>query len=233
MLREYFCAADRTDKAIAWGGLLVIVSFSIASAYIKYSVNTWYTAFYDLLQKSGQDLIYINGTATNATAATLAESQREVVKELVTFLRIVLPYAVLSPVARWARSHWALRWRLVLMRTYMDGWDANEPPIEGASQRLHEDTQRFGKGVDSYLSVGLDATCVLAAFTPILFSLGGRVVAPHPTLQLFGKGWLFVCALASAVLGLGVAMYAGRELVGLEVANQRVEAEVRACVLME
>ena len=47
MLREFFCAADRVDRIIAWCGLVVIVANALFSAYIKYAVNAWYTKFYE------------------------------------------------------------------------------------------------------------------------------------------------------------------------------------------
>jgi len=112
------------------------------------------------------------------------------------------------------------------MKAYMAAWDANVPPIEGASQRLHEDTQRFSKGIDTYAAVLLNSACTLAAFTPILLSLGERVLSP-PLLSSFGRSWMLVSAVLSALIGLGVAMFTGRHLVELEVANQRVEAELR------
>ena len=53
------------------------------------------------------------------------------------------------------------------------------PPIEGASQRLHEDTQRFSKGLDLFLGIVLDALCTLVVFTPILFDLGAQAPPPR------------------------------------------------------
>ena len=89
-------------------------------------------------------------------------------------------------------------------------------------------------GVDSYLAVLLNSMCTLAAFTPILLSLGARIVAPSALLRMLGSTWMLACAIASAAIGLGVAMIAGRRLVSLEVDNQRVEAKLRRdCVLLE
>ena len=230
MLREFFLSGRRFDRLVAWFGLAVIIGHSIFSAYIKFAINSWYTVFYDLLQTSGQQLVQNSTLApSNATATSLAlETSREKVwQQLLSFFRIVAPAVIIHPASRWVRSHWALRWRMCLMRSYMDQWDPNTAPIEGASQRVHEDTQRFSKGIDSYLTIVLNSLCTLAAFTPILLSLGGRIVAPSSSLQLFGRAWMFASALASALIGLGVAMFAGRKLVGLEVANQCVEAELR------
>ena len=231
MLREFFAAtgrdAGRGEKLIAWLGLVVVVLNALFQAYIKSAVNSWYTGFYDLLQHSGETVLFKNSTSEAVEEAS-RKAQQEVWDQLMLFGRIVLPSVIISPSARWLRSQWAMHWRMCLMRSYMHDWDPNVPPIEGASQRLHEDTQRFAKGVDSYLSVLLNSVCTLVVFTPILFRLGGKV-APPPLIGLpsLGDGWMFFCACASAAVGLGVAMLAGRHLVDLEVANQRVEAELR------
>ena len=169
---------------------------------------------------------------TSTGSGSLADSQQQVWQQLLTFLRIVAPAIVVSPMARWLRSHWALRWRMCLMRAYMDRWDPNVPPIEGASQRLHEDTQRFAKGIDAYLAIFLNSICTLSAFSPILLSLGRRISTPVPLLRAFGGSWLLVCAAAAALLGVGMAMIAGKRLVSLEVANQRVEAKLRREAVM-
>ena len=227
MLREYFLSsADRGELVFAWFGLLVIVANSLFSAYIKFAVNRWYSGFYDLLQESGASLA-VNSTTAAMASEHFTKQRQQVWQQLMQFIQIVLPAVVISPTARWIRSNWALRWRLALMRSYTAGWDPNIPPIEGASQRLHEDTQRFANGVNSYLSVLLNSLTTLAAFTPILFSLGARVLPPYSVLRPLGQSWMFTSAAASAAVGLGVAMIAGRKLVGLEVDNQRVEADLR------
>lgn len=167
---------------------------------------------------------------TTQTGDVFAASQAKVWLEIAKFGWIVLPAMIVSPTAKWIRAKWALLWRMCLMRNYMDAWDPNVPPIEGASQRLHEDTQRFAKGLEGFLSTVLNAICVLCVFTPILLSLGGRIYAPYAFLRVLGAGWLLGCAVAAAALGLGMAMIAGRRLVDLEVENQKVEAELRTTV---
>lgn len=238
MIREFFLERRWGEVWFAWFGLLVVISQAFFSSYIKYAINTWYTGFYDLLQTSGSALLANSAVAaaaaingTNATAdhhvLTLEESRTQVWERLKEFGWIVLPAVLVSPSAKWVKSNWALRWRMALMRSYIASWDANVSPIEGASQRLHEDTQRFASGLQTFLALLLDSAMTLVVFTPILFTLGGKVAAPSASLHVLGRGWMFSVAISSAALGLGLAMVAGRRLVDLEVANQRVEAELR------
>ena len=238
MIREFFLDRRWGDVWFAWFGLLVVISQAFFSSYIKYAVNTWYTGFYDLLQTSGSALLAnstvaaaaaFNTTNTSGVhhALTLEESRTQVWERLKEFGWIVLPAVIVSPSAKWVKSNWALRWRMALMRSYISSWDANIAPIEGASQRLHEDTQRFATGLQSFLALMLDSAMTLVVFTPILFKLGGKVTAPSASLHVLGRGWMFFVATSSAAIGLGVAMVAGRRLVDLEISNQRVEAELR------
>ena len=228
MLREFFLQRRSPELLWAWFGLSVVLGQAIFSAYIKFAVNKWFSTFYDLLQTSGS--LLSNATHAEDGNAVFAESQAKVWREIVKFGWIVLPAMLVSPLAKWIRAKWALLWRMCLMRTYMDAWDPNVPPIEGASQRLHEDTQRFAKGLEGFLSTVLNAICILFVFTPILLSLGGRIYAPYAFLRVLGAGWLLGCAVAAASLGLGMAVVAGRRLVDLEVDNQKVEAELRTTV---
>ena len=97
------------------------------------------------------------------------------------------------------------------------------------SQRIHEDSYRFAKGVELCLTTVLDAIVTLAVFIPLLAKLGAKTPCPEVLnfLQALGDGWLVGMAFSSALVGLFVTLVLGHKLVGLEVANQRVEAELR------
>ena len=139
---------------------------------------------------------------------------------------------LVSPFAKLVRSFWAFHWRLALMRRYLELWDASST-VEGASQRIHEDTQRFASALQGCLAVVLDAVLTLAVFAPLLVDLGARAVAPwHDEVRVLGDGWLVVTAVVAATLGLGGAMVFGKHLVLLEFANQRVEAALRRLLVL-
>ena len=80
-----------------------------------------------------------------STPAFLAEERGKVADLLWSFVFIVSPAVVVHPVFRWVRSAWSFKWRMSLVVAYTRHWDANSDPIEGASQRLHEDTQWFAR----------------------------------------------------------------------------------------
>ena len=238
MFTEFFCGDPKTT-AIAWSGLAVVVGYSFVVATIKAQLNGFYETFYDLLGEGGAELgsgEVLSGAAAEApddAAAALAEHRRRVYDQLWAFALIIAPLVSASPACKYVRSAWAFRWRMALMKAYLAAWDTKREPIEGASQRLHEDTQRFSSGLDGCLVAVLDACFTLVVFTPILARLSVEV-APPVDLGALNCVWLWVMAFSSSLIGLAGAALFGQRLVGLEVANQRVEALLRKdLVLLE
>ena len=114
----------------------------------------------------------------------MAQYRQRVYAELWTFALIIAPLVSASPICKWIRSAWAFSWRTSLMKAYLVAWDTKQEPIEGASQRLHEDTQRFASGLQGCLVTLLDS-----AFTLVLFTLpgvlSGMKVRCSPTVAQF------------------------------------------------
>lgn len=175
-----------------------------------------YGEFYTCLQKSGGNI----GSGEDQ------ESASEVKFQLTVFCWIVAPVVVVHPLSRYVRSRWALAWRLALVRFYTSRWDPGARNIEGASQRVQEDTSRLARSVDTGLSTILSSVATLVVFAPLLLSLGGKA-APPTSLRILGHGWLLAVASLTACIHLGGAWLIGRPLVILEVANQACEAQFR------
>ena len=228
MLKEFFWGSRWSDVAAAWGGLVVVVGYAVFVATVKAQLNAFYERFYDLLQKGG-DVDPPSGEYQD----TYVEYRKEVASELWSFALIVAPLVSATPACKWARSAWAFLWRMALMRSYLSAWDTQREPIEGASQRLHEDTQRFASGLEGCLIVVLDAVFTLIVFSPILLQLGTEVASPI-NLGEATDGWLLAFAFVASLVGLIGAAILGQKLVGLEVSNQKVEALLRKdLVLLE
>ena len=227
MFREFFCRGGST-ALWAWGGLFVVVGYAFFLASVKAQLNEFYERFYDLLQKGG-DIDPPSGEY----ADTYTEYRAQVASELKSFVVIILPLVSATPACKWARSAWAFLWRMSLMQSYLEVWDTQREPIEGASQRLHEDTQRFSSGLEGCLITVLDAGFTLCVFTPILLGLS-KVVAPPFDMGQLNDMWLWGMAFTCSVIGLMGAALLGQKLVGLEIANQKVEALLRKdLVLLE
>ena len=173
-------------------------------------INEWFGTFYDLIQKA-------LGKPGSITAG-------DYWAQLATFLRIAMLYVTIAVVLDFFVKHYIFRWRQAMNDYYMVHWSKLRH-IEGAAQRVQEDTMRFasimeGLGVDFMRSL-----MVLAAFLPILAALSEKVTE----LPLFGavSYSLVWVAIAFALAGTVLLAVVGIKLPGLQFQNQRVEAAYR------
>jgi peptide/bleomycin uptake transporter len=97
--------------------------------------------------------------------------------------------------------------------------------IEGASQRVQEDTMRFATTMEQLAVDLISSVMTLLAFLPVLAKLSNSVAElplvgsiPYP---------LVIAAVAWSVLGTGLLALIGIKLPGIEFFNQRVEAAYR------
>jgi len=216
MFREFFLHPG--ERLVAWLGLVIAVGHVLVGVGIKVLLNSFFRSFYNVLQHAGD---------SNLTTVELLHGQAEVDSQLKYFCAIAAVSAIVHPTAAWIRSNWTLRWRLVLVRSYLHNFSDRSLSVEGSSQRIQEDTHRFTKGVDLFLLVLLDALLTLILFLPVLVDLGRQVQCHHAAFCLMDDGWLGGIALTSATVAMAGALVFGRKLVGLEVNNQRVEAAFR------
>lgn len=107
---------------------------------------------------------------------------------------------------------------------YMQNWNRLRG-IEGASQRVQEDTMRFAQTVEGLGVNMVDSVMTLIAFLPILYTLSSNVTSmpivgeiPAPLMQ---------AAIFWSLFGTVLLALVGIKLPGLEFKNQRVEAAYR------
>ncbi len=120
--------------------------------------------------------------------------------------------------------HYVFRWRTA-MNDYFTAYWPQLRHIEGASQRVQDDTMRFSSTMQG-LGVSLvDSVMTLIAFLPLLAVLSAHV----GTLPIVGAlpYPLVVAAIAWSLFGTVLLMIVGVKLPGLEFLNQRVEAAFR------
>jgi peptide/bleomycin uptake transporter len=127
-------------------------------------------------------------------------------------------------VTRFLVSHYIFRWRTAMNEFYTAHWQRLRH-IEGASQRVQEDTMRFSTTMEGLGVAFADAILTLIAFLPLLASLSSHITE----LPLVGSipYSLVVVALVWSVFGTGLLALVGIKLPGLEFKNQRVEAAYR------
>jgi peptide/bleomycin uptake transporter len=187
--------------------ILFIVWFLVQ---LDVMINNWFGSFYDLIQKA------LSAPNTVTVEAYFAQ--------LVTFLGIAMVYITVAVMNAFMVSHFVFRWRTAMNDYYVANWDKLRR-IEGASQRIQEDTMRFADTMEQ-LGVSLvDSVMTLIAFLPILWGLSTFV----KVLPIFGAvpQALVIVALTWSVFGTGLLAIAGIRLPGLNFRNQRVEAAYR------
>lgn len=190
-----------------WGSAFILFNIWFG-VQVGVLINAWYNPFYDLIQKMLQQGGNVNDLYQGA----------------MTFLYIAMVAVTVSVFNSFFVSHYVFRWRTAMNDYYTAHWPQLRH-IEGASQRIQEDTMRFAKTTED-LGVNLvKAVMTLIAFLPILFKLSEHV----PELPVVGEvsHSLVWAALVWAVFGTVLLAIVGIRLPGLEFNNQRVEAAYR------
>jgi peptide/bleomycin uptake transporter len=173
-------------------------------------INEWFGTFYNLVQK--------------ALGSPGAVEVADYYWQIATFLKIALVYVFVAVLFRFFVSHYVFRWRTAMNEFYMNRWTKLRN-IEGASQRVQEDTMRFAQ-ITEGLGVNLvDSVMTLIAFLPLLWGLSAQV-KELPIIGPVHQGLVFV-AIIWSIFGTALLAVAGIRLPGLEFRNQRVEAAYR------
>ncbi|MBC5782046.1 peptide antibiotic transporter SbmA [Ramlibacter sp. USB13] len=208
MFRSFFL----NRRWFAWSilGTILILAATWYRVQLDVQINEWFGTFYDLVQ--------------NALSKPGSITLDSYWQQLSTFLSIAMIYVTVAVVLDFFIKHYIFRWRQAMNDYYMEHWKKLRT-IEGAAQRVQEDTMRFasimeGLGVDLMRSL-----MTLAAFVPILWVLSDKITGlpvigaiPH-SLVWVSIGW--------AVFGTVLLAVTGILLPGLQFQNQRREAAYR------
>jgi peptide/bleomycin uptake transporter len=191
-------------------GSALILFTSYFQVELSVAINGWRGPFYNLIQSA----------LTKPGSVTLEQLYGGVA----TFAGIATVGVVVSVLTSFFVSHYIFRWRTAMNSYYVANWPRLRN-IEGASQRVQEDTMRFATTMES-LGVNLiRAVLTLVAFLPILVTLSGNITE----LPLVGSipYSLVFAAVIWSVFGTGLLALIGIRLPGIEFFNQRVEAAYR------
>jgi peptide/bleomycin uptake transporter len=191
-------------------GSALILFATYFQVQVSVAINTWYGPFYDMIQA--------------ALAKTRPVTFEEFYGQLATFAGIALVAVVVGTLNRFFVSHYIFRWRTAMNDFYVAYWPRLRT-IEGASQRVQEDTMRFATITEGLGVNFISAILTLIAFLPVLLKLSSLVTElplvgsiPYP---------LVVAAIVWSIFGTGLLALIGIKLPGIEFFNQRVEAAYR------
>ena len=191
-------------------GSAVILYVTWYKVQIDVEVNQWFGSFYDLIQK--------------ALAKPNAVTFDEFLAGCIEFFNIVSVYIIIAVILDFFVRHYVFRWRTAMNNYYMKHWDKISH-IEGASQRVQEDTMRFARIVESLGVSFMRSLMTLVAFLPILWTLSENVTE-LPWIGSVDRSLVYL-AIISALFGTVLLAIVGIRLPGLEFKNQKVEAAYR------
>ncbi len=188
----------------------VIIFVTWFQVQIDVMINNWFGRFYDMVQASLEKANSIEPAAFYG--------------ELGTFASIALVAIVVAVLTRFLVSHYIFRWRTAMNDYYVTNWPRLRK-IEGASQRVQEDTMRFASVMEGLGIALIDSVMTLLAFLPILWGLS-VYIKELPIVGAVPQA-LVIVAITWSAFGTGLLAIAGIRLPGLEFRNQRVEAAYR------
>ena len=191
-------------------GSAVILCVTWYKVQIDVEVNEWFGSFYDLIQK--------------ALAEPNVVTFDEFLAGCIEFFNIVSMYIIIAVILDFFVRHYVFRWRTAMNNYYMKHWDKISH-IEGASQRVQEDTMRFARIVESLGVSFMRSLMTLVAFLPILWTLSENITE-LPWIGSVDRSLVYL-AIISALFGTVLLAIVGIRLPGLEFKNQKVEAAYR------
>ena len=192
------------------GSSLILFS-TYFGVQVSVAINNWRRPFFDAIQNA------LTGTGEEVTSGDLFSY-------IYLFAEIAFLAIAVFVLTRFFVSHYIFRWRNAMNNYYLENWKKLRV-VEGASQRVQEDTMRFASIMESLGVSVVDAIMTLFAFLPILISLS-EYVKEMPLVGEIAHPLLWA-ALVWAIFGTALLAMVGIKLPGLEFRNQRVEAAFR------
>jgi peptide/bleomycin uptake transporter len=191
------------------GSALILFS-NYLLVQVAVALNHWRGPFFDKVQYalSGEEV---------TTAA-------ELYVLFFIFAEIAFLAVAIFTLVRFFVSHYIFRWRNAMNDYYLSHWKKLRD-VEGASQRIQEDTQQFATIMEDLGFSVVEAIMTLFAFLPVLYSLSTYVTE----LPILGEidNPLMMASLTWAIFGTILLAAVGIKLPGLQFRNQRVEAAFR------
>jgi peptide/bleomycin uptake transporter len=193
-------------------GSIVLIFITYFQVQLSVAINAWYGEFYNLIQKALD-----SATKGSVSQGDLYASFDRVIWLLVVWITVIVVLSFFT-------SHYVFRWRTAMNNFYIEHWQ-NLRKVEGASQRVQEDTMRFARQVEDLGVNFINAVMTLIAFLPVLDGLSQYV----KVVPLLGEvpHSLTVVSVIWALFGTSFLALLGIKLPGLEFKNQRVEAAFR------
>jgi peptide/bleomycin uptake transporter len=140
----------------SWVGSFIILSSLWIQVQIDVKINEWFGQFYDMIQKA----------LSSPNSITIEEYW----ESLLSFITLAGLYVALATIVAFFTSHYLFRWRTAMIEWYHSVYDKART-IEGASQRVQEDTIKFSRIMEGLGTSFIEAIMMLIEFIPIFYFL--------------------------------------------------------------
>jgi len=200
----------------AYLGSAIILSSLWTQVQIDVMINEWFGEFYDMIQKA------------------LAEPNTVTIEEyfagLWSFISLAMIYVAIAVVVSFFTNHFLFRWRTAMVDWYHSVYDKART-IEGASQRVQEDTIKFSRIMEGLGTSFISAVMIIVEFLPILFGLSIGI-----PIFFFGD-WQYGLVVGALIWSVGgtiflVVLGLILRLVGVEYDLQKQEAAYRKILVI-
>ncbi|OUS39439.1 peptide transporter ['Osedax' symbiont bacterium Rs2_46_30_T18] len=207
--------------SIVGSSLILFVTY--LSVQVSVAINHWRKPFFEKIQ---QLLKPVNQDQSEVVVSseTAAAGVTELLELILIFAEIACIFVFVYAALRFFVNHYVFRWRTAMNDYYTSRW-AEIRHIEGASQRVQEDTMKFAAIMENLGVSIVDSVMTLFAFLPVLWVLSEHI-SELPIVGAIAHP-LFYAALFWSIFGTGLLALVGLKLPGLEFKNQRVEAAYR------
>ena len=200
----------------AWVGSFIILSSLWVQVQIDVKINEWFGVFYDMIQK--------------ALSAPNSITIGEYWASLLLFIKLAGMYVALAVVVSFFTAHFLFRWRTAMVEWYHEVYDKART-IEGAAQRVQEDTIKFSRIMESLGTSLIESIMIIVEFLPILFGLS--IAIP---IFFFGE-WDYGLIVGALIWSVGgtlflIALGLILRLVGVEYDLQKKEAAYRKILVI-
>ena len=200
----------------SWIGSIVILLSLWIQVQIDVKINEWFGQFYDMIQK--------------ALAAPNSITIEEYWASLLSFITLAGIYVALATIVAFFTAHYLFRWRTAMVEWYHGVYDKART-IEGASQRVQEDTIKFSRIMEGLGTSLIEAIMMIIEFTPILFGLSIGIPI------LFFGDWNYGLIVGAFIWTIGGTLFLIvlgiiLRLVGVEYDLQKQEAAYRKLLVI-
>ena len=208
MFRSFFASRQWFHWSLLGTALILVTTWY--KVQLDVQINEWFGEFYDMIQQA----------LTTSDSVT----QESFFAVVLTFSKIAALYVAIAVVLEFYIRHYVFRWRTAMNNYYMAHWP-HLREIEGAAQRVQEDTMRFARIMEGLGVSFMRSVMTLFAFLPILWELS-KHVTELPWIGPVSHSLIYV-AILFALAGTVLLAVVGIKLPGLEFENQKVEAAYR------